>query len=85
MPVAIARQLLPPGTIIGMSCNTVEQVRRAVKDGVDYVGIGAVWATTTKKLTSPVIGVRGVGAMLEVLDDTNVKAVAIGMCMRPAH
>ncbi|PFH53734.1 hypothetical protein AMATHDRAFT_136883 [Amanita thiersii Skay4041] len=78
MPVATARRLVPPGTVIGVSCNTVEQVRRAVSDGADYVGLGAVWATTTKKLTSPVVGVRGVGAMLEVLDGTRVKAVAIG-------
>ncbi|KAM6501982.1 thiamine biosynthetic bifunctional enzyme Thi4 [Amanita muscaria] len=78
MPVAIARQLLPPGTVIGVSCNTVEHVKRAVEEGVDYVGIGPVWATTTKKLTNPVIGVRGVGAMLEVLDGTGIKAVAIG-------
>ncbi|KAF8639513.1 hypothetical protein AX17_001418 [Amanita inopinata Kibby_2008] len=78
MPVSFARQLLPAGTVIGVSCNTVEQVRRAVKDDADYVGIGAVWATTTKKLTNPVIGVRGVGAMLEVLDGMKTKAVAIG-------
>ncbi|KAK2464320.1 hypothetical protein APHAL10511_003777 [Amanita phalloides] len=78
MPVSIARQLLPPGTVVGVSCNTVEQVRRAVKDGADYVGIGAIWPTTTKKLTSPIIGVRGVGPMLDVLAGTGVKAVGIG-------
>lgn len=79
MPVSVARQLLPPGTVIGVSCNTLEQVKRAVKDGADYVGIGAIWATTTKKLTSPVIGVRGVGDMLQVLDGTGIKAVGIGV------
>ena len=79
MPVSVARQLLPRDAVIGVSCNTVEQVKRAVKDGADYIGIGAVWATTTKTLTSPVIGVRGVGDMLQVLDETGIKAVGIGV------
>lgn len=37
-----------------------------------------MWGTQTKKLTSPIIGVRGVGAMLEALAGTDIKAVAIG-------
>jgi len=57
----------------------VQQVWKARQDLVDYVGIGAVWGTTTKTLTSPIIGVRGVGEMLEVLDGTDIKAVAIGI------
>ena len=78
MTVEQARKLLPPGAIIGMSCNNVDQVREAIRNRVDYIGIGAVWSTQTKRLTSPIIGVRGVGRMLEELDGTNIKAVAIG-------
>ncbi|KAF9268649.1 thiamine biosynthetic bifunctional enzyme Thi4 [Marasmius fiardii PR-910] len=78
MPIAIARKLLPSNAVIGTSCNNVEEVKKALSDGADYVGIGAVWATNTKALDKPVIGVRNVGAMLEVLDATSVKAVAIG-------
>lgn len=78
MSVETARKLLPRGSIIGVSCNTVEHVKQAIHDKVDYIGIGSVWSTQTKKLTSPVIGVRGIGALLEVLDGTNIKAVAIG-------
>jgi len=79
MPIEDVRKLLPPGSIIGLSCNTVEHVRDAVRLQVDYIGIGAVWGTQTKKLTQPIIGVHGVGAMLAELDGTNIKAVAIGM------
>lgn len=78
MSVAQARTMLPKGATIGVSCNNVKQVRKALEDGVDYIGIGAVWGTQTKVLTNPVIGVRGVGQMLEVLDGTAVRAVAIG-------
>ncbi|KAF8552510.1 Hydroxyethylthiazole kinase [Imleria badia] len=78
MPVHVARSLLPPGKIIGVSCNNVDHVKKAVEDGADYVGIGAVWATNTKQLTSPVLGVRAVGPLLAALDGTSLKAVAIG-------
>lgn len=88
MSVQQARELLAPGSIIGVSCNSLEHVRGAVEDRADYVGIGAVWSTVTKELTSPILGVRAVGAMLQELDGTGVKAVAIGqgfylMCFNP--
>jgi thiamine-phosphate diphosphorylase/hydroxyethylthiazole kinase len=78
MPVSIARSLLPKGSIVGVSCNTKEHVDSAVKNGANYVGIGAVWRTSTKTLTSPIVGVRGVGEMLKRLDGSEVQAVAIG-------
>ncbi|XP_006457334.1 hypothetical protein AGABI2DRAFT_229699, partial [Agaricus bisporus var. bisporus H97] len=78
MTVAQAKILLPKGSIIGVSCNNIEHVKEAIKDGANYIGIGPVWDTKTKALTNPIIGVRGVGQMLEALDGTNVKAVAIG-------
>ncbi|KAF9010698.1 thiamine biosynthetic bifunctional enzyme Thi4 [Cyathus striatus] len=78
MPVAEVRRLLPSGSIIGVSCNNVGHVKVAIKDGVDYIGIGAIYGTKTKQLTTPLIGVRGVGNLLMALDDTSVKAIAIG-------
>ena len=79
MPVSIARKLLPVDSIIGLSCSSAEQVRDAVKEGlVDYVGIGPVWGTQTKQVKSPIIGVRGMGEILEELNGTNIKAVGIG-------
>ncbi|KAI0829695.1 Hydroxyethylthiazole kinase [Trametes gibbosa] len=77
MPVDVARKLLPPNAIIGMTCNTVDHVKKAVQDGVDYVGLGPVWATQTKKVVHPVVGVRGIGELLDVLHGSTVKAVAI--------
>ncbi|EPQ57436.1 HK-domain-containing protein [Gloeophyllum trabeum ATCC 11539] len=78
MPVAVARSLLPPDTIIGVSCNTPEQVEKAVQDGADYVGLGAVYGTQTKDVSGKIIGPRKVGLRLEKLDGTNVKSVVIG-------
>ncbi|KAJ7462252.1 thiamine biosynthetic bifunctional enzyme Thi4 [Mycena galericulata] len=78
MPIDIARKLMPKGSVIGISCNSLEEVRRARECKADYVGLGAVWETQTKKLTSLPIGVRGLGVMLEVLDGSDIRAVAIG-------
>ncbi len=79
MPVAIARKLLPAGSIIGKTCSTVEEVRVAIEEGVHYVGIGPVWGTQTKKLTRPIAGPKGMAELLQPLEGTNVKAVAIGI------
>ncbi|TFK74066.1 thiamine biosynthetic bifunctional enzyme Thi4 [Pluteus cervinus] len=72
MSVEVAKKLLPPTTVIGVSVNNVNQAKKAVEDGVDYVGIGAVWDTKTKKLVQPVVGVRNVGELLDVF--------AVGEC-----
>ncbi|KAI0305529.1 TMP-TENI-domain-containing protein [Multifurca ochricompacta] len=80
MPLVLARQLLPPSAIVGVSCTTLEHARKAVEDGADYVGLGAVYATSTKDVSAPgrVCGIAGTCAMLSVLEGTGVKAVAIG-------
>ncbi|KAA1472920.1 thiamine biosynthetic bifunctional enzyme [Dentipellis sp. KUC8613] len=80
MPVAMARSLLPPNAIIGMTCTTSEHVRQAILDKVDYVGLGAVYGTATKDVSAPgkIRGVKGVREMLGVLEGTGVKSVAIG-------
>ena len=49
MPPAQARALLGPDKIIGVSARTVEQALRAQAEGADYLGCGAVFATSTKQ------------------------------------
>ena len=80
MPISIARALLPKNSIIGISCTTPEHARQAVKDGADYVGLGAVYATSTKDVTAPgrVCGIKGVREMLTILEESKTKSVAIG-------
>ena len=78
MPIEVARKLLPENTIVGISCNTREEVEKAVSAGADYVGIGPVYTTSTKKVTNPLLGPRNLGQILEALENTEVKSVAIG-------
>ncbi|EJD03055.1 HK-domain-containing protein [Fomitiporia mediterranea MF3/22] len=77
MPANIARWLLPANLILGISANTPGEAAAAVADGADYIGIGPIWSTTTKKDIKNVLGVRGVGAILDALDGSKVKAVGI--------
>ena len=83
MPIEVARKLLPANTIIGISCATREEVERAVSAGADYVGIGPVYATSTKHVTNPLLGPRNLGDILVALENTDAKSVAIGMLYRP--
>ncbi|KAI5120643.1 hypothetical protein M0805_007980 [Coniferiporia weirii] len=77
MPARIVRQLLPPGTLIGVSANTPADAAAAVADGADYIGIGPIWSTQTKADIKNVLGPRGAGAVLDALQGSDVRAVAI--------
>lgn len=49
MAVAQARKLLGPEKIVGASVQTVEQALLAQESGADYLGVGAVFTTSTKR------------------------------------
>lgn len=51
MPVAIARKLIGKDKILGATAKTVEVATRAYNDGADYLGVGAIYPTTTKVKT----------------------------------
>lgn len=46
--VADARRLLGPDRLIGVSCHSMEDVRRAISDGADYLGVGPTFPSQTK-------------------------------------
>jgi thiamine-phosphate pyrophosphorylase len=47
-PTTEARTVLGPDAVVGRSAGSVEEARRAVSEGADYLGVGAVYATPTK-------------------------------------
>jgi len=57
--IADARSLLPPGMIIGVSCSSLAEALEAERQGADYLGVGAVFATPVKAGYA-VIGLEGV-------------------------
>ena len=48
LPVADVRQVIGPMGLIGLSAHTPEQAHRAIAEGADYLGLGPMYATTTK-------------------------------------
>jgi thiamine-phosphate pyrophosphorylase len=75
MPYSEARNIVGEEAIIGMSTHSVQQMRDTCRLKPDYVGVGPVYATPTKKKPDPVIGIDG---MKEMLAQANVPAVTIG-------
>ena len=59
--------MLGPRKIIGVSAGTIDEALRAAAAGADYLGIGTVYATATKKDTKSIIGPAGVSAILSAL------------------
>src|SRR5207302_10012810 len=48
LPVVAARRVLGAGGRIGVSTHDLEQARAAEAAGADYIGVGPIYATTTK-------------------------------------
>ena len=51
IPAAEARKILGPDKIVGATAKTVEQAVEAYQQGADYLGVGAIYPTTTKVKT----------------------------------
>ena len=54
MPPDEVRARVGPDCIVGVSAQTVEQALRAERLGADYLGVGAVFSTSTKRDAAPV-------------------------------
>ena len=81
MPVAEARKLLPKGEyIIGGTANTIEDIRRLVAEGVDYIGCGPFRFAHTKNRLAPIIGVDGYKKIIDTMrrERIDIPLVAIG-------
>lgn len=75
MSVALARQILGPGRILGVSAETVALAQQAERDGADYLGVGDVFGTPSKPDAGPAIGVA---RLAEIVHAVTIPVVAIG-------
>jgi thiamine-phosphate pyrophosphorylase len=69
-----ARRRLGEDTLVGISCQTLEQALEAQENGADYIGFGSVYRTQTKP-TRPPMDLR---LLEEVLDRITIPFFAIG-------
>lgn len=77
LPVDLVRSLVGPDAIVGLSAATDGELRRAaaVPGTVDYVGVGALHATTTKDDAPTPLGAAEFARLVSV---SALPAVAIG-------
>jgi thiamine-phosphate pyrophosphorylase len=73
--VGVARQIAPPGFIIGISVGTVDEAVRAEQEGADYIAISPVFFTSSKNDAGPG---RGLDILREIRRSVSVPVIAIG-------
>ncbi len=61
-PLAVAREIMGPGKLVGRSTHSLAQARTALAEGFDYIGFGPLFPTPTKA-GRPAIGLQDIAAM----------------------
>ena len=74
MELTNVRKLVGEDMIIGVSAHTVEEAIKAQEDGADYIGIGAVFATSTKTD----VDVLSFETLRSICEAVDIPTVAIG-------
>ncbi len=74
MPCDVTRKLIGEDKILGISAATIEEAKKAQKDGADYIGTGAVFPTATKD-DAPSVSKE---ELKEIVDSIDIPVVAIG-------
>lgn len=76
LPPEAARRILGPDVIVGFSTHDTEQARLAAQMPVDYIAIGPIFATSTKKASDPPVGLEGLRIVRQAVG--TIPLVAIG-------
>lgn len=74
MPCDVTRKLIGKDKILGVSAATINEAKKAEKDGADYIGTGAVFPTSTKDDASNVTK----NELKKIVKSINIPVVAIG-------
>lgn len=74
LPPADARRIVGPDTLVGVSTHTLAQVRQAVLDGADYLGVGPTFPSTTKSFDA----LAGLAFVQAAFAATSLPAFALG-------
>ena len=74
LPCGVVRQILGKDKIIGVSARTAQQAIQAQADGADYLGVGAMFATSTKQDAQTV----SIASLTQIRQAVTLPIVAIG-------
>ena len=58
LPVSVARQLLGTQHLVGVSVHTVEEAIQVESQGADYIILGPIYATPSKRMFGPPLGIH---------------------------
>lgn len=75
LPIPAARAILGPEKLIGISVENEGQVRQAVGEGADYLGVGAIYGSATKSDAGDAVGVEQITRFRRI---STLPIVAIG-------
>lgn len=75
LPPSLVRRLIGENKILGLSTHTPNQANAIDKTIIDYIGMGPVYPTTSKKKPDPTLGLSG---LREIIAIKAVPGVAIG-------
>jgi len=76
LPASVARRLLPPGKILGVSTETPQEALKAVEDGADYLGVGPIFEARGSKADAG--EPKGLGMIAPIRAKCRLPIVAIG-------
>ncbi|MBO7719081.1 MAG: thiamine phosphate synthase, partial [Methanosphaera sp.] len=74
MPCTVARRILGEDKIIGISATTYDEAIQAQNDGADYLGVGAIYQTSTKTDA----GISTHEDLMKIKEEISIPTVAIG-------
>jgi len=74
LPATVVRKIVGEDKIIGVSTGSLEQAIKAQKDGADYIGVGAMYATGTKKDANP----TSMEELKKIRENVSLPIVVIG-------
>ncbi len=74
LPAAVVRKIIGKDKIIGVSAGSVENAIEAQRDGADYIGVGALFSTSTKTDANSV----SKETLMEIIEEVSIPVVGIG-------
>lgn len=74
LPAAAVRKIIPKDMILGVSVSTLQEAQKAVCDGADYLGIGAMFSTDTKA-DAKIVSMQ---TLLQIRKSVHIPVVVIG-------
>ena len=74
LPVEVVRNMIGKDKILGVTAKTVERALEAEQHGADYLGVGAIYPTTTKVITQP----TSIETLKAIATTVSIPIVAIG-------